>query len=439
MTDAVSRQRTRGYLTQIKSSFLFKGLAVAASFFVIPLMIRYLGQEQFGVWSTILSVMSWVVFFDLGIGNGLRNQIAAALAKNDSAGAVRYISASYSLIGVVALVLFIAVSCAAFFVPWQSVFNTRNVPEVDLRTTVLVSAFFIFLNFWLSLVGQLLNAVQKTSAIVFGQFLTNAFALAMVAVLAWFTAPSLILLASAFGIALVGANLVLSLWFYRRRPDLAPHLSLDFAHVRPMLSFGLQFFVIQLAGLVIFTTDKILITQLFGPASVTQYDVVFKLFGIITLLHSLIMAPLWSSYTDAYHRNDLGWMRAMVKKQIGIFLLCALAAVALAVLARPLIRVWIGPATYVSPILVVSMTVFVMISAWSNIFAYLVNGIGAIKLQLISASIAMLINIPLSIFFTRHLGLGVEGVVWATCVSLSLFAVLGPLQVRALLKGGTPS
>lgn len=434
MNQTVSRERTRNYISQIKGSFVFKGLAVAASFFAVPLMIRYLGQEQFGVWSTILSVMSWIVFFDLGIGNGLRNKIAEALAKNDFAEASRYISSGYSLIGFISLFLFVVMAIANSFIPWQKVFNTTIVTEDMLRYSVLISAFFIFLNFWLSLINQILNAVQKTSAIVFGQFISNALALAFAFALMKLTDASLLYLAVAYGISLISTNSLLSLWFYRKRRDLIPKLSLDTRHIRPLLSLGLQFFVIQVAVLVIFTTDKILITQLFGPQYVTQYDVVFKLFGTITIVYSLITAPLWSSYTDAYHRGDFAWIKGILRKQFVIFGLIVLAAMVMVAMAKPIIALWIGDDLEVSMPLIISMGAFILVSTWNNIFSYFVNGIGEIKLQLFSSAIAMLLNIPLAIFFTKYLGFGIDGIVLATCVSLSLFAVLGPFQVYAILK-----
>ena len=72
---------------------------------------------------------------------------------------------------------------------------------------------------------------------------------------------------------------------------------------------------------VIFTTDKILITQLFGPQHVASYDVVFKLFSVITIVHGILMAPLWSAYSDAYHRNDMEWIKKTIKNQLKIYLL----------------------------------------------------------------------------------------------------------------------
>lgn len=463
MSDMVSQQRTRNYISQIKGSVVFKGLAVAASFFTIPLMIRYLGQEIFGVWSTLLSIMSWVVFFDLGIGNGLRNKLAESLAKNQTLEAARFISSSYSLIGLISFILFAIMATATFFIPWQQVFNTQVVTETTLRYTVLIATFFICLNFWISLINQVLNAVQKTSLVVFGQLISNVMALAFVVILTegtlnklisqfyifyksnadegWkeiarsflsfpeISDASLLYLVTLYGLSLVISNVLLSFWFYRRHRELLPKPSWDGSHCRPLLSLGLQFFTIQVAALVIFTTDKMLITQLFGPQSVTQYDVVFKLFSIITLVHSLITVPLWSSYTDAYHRQDFVWIKQILHKQLMIFGIVVLAVIALGLMAKPIIKLWIGADLEVSVPLVISIGVFILVSSWNNIFGFVLGGIGKIRLGSFYTIITAGLNIPVCYFFAIKLDLGVPGIVWGTVVSIFISAFISPLQV----------
>jgi O-antigen/teichoic acid export membrane protein len=436
MTEAVSRERTRNYLRQIKGAVAYRAVAVAASFLAIPLMIGYLGQEQFGVWSTLLTVMSWVVFFDLGVGNGLRNKVAESLAKNEREEAARYIASGYTFIGLISLVVWAVVTLAAFIIPWQAVFNTHVIPETALRTTVQIAVFFIVLNFWIGLIAALLGAVQKTSVIALGQLISNLAILGLVYVLTQTTDASISQLALVYGLSLVTANILLSLWFYRGHPELRPHPYLDKRHVRPLLHVGLQFFTIQLAVLVIFTTDKMLITQLFGPQYVTQYEVVFKLFSVITFAHGLVSAPLWSAYTDAYHRGDLVWIESMLRKQMMIFGGIVLAVVVLCLSARPIIAVWIGRELVVSLTFIMVMGIFVLISIWNNIFAMLVNGIGKIRLQLYTAVVAMLVNIPLSIFFATYLGLGLTGIVLGTICSLLLAAVALPIQVHLLINPG---
>lgn len=436
MTEAVSKERTRNYLRQIKGAVVYRAAAMAASFLAIPLMIGYLGQEQFGVWSTLLAVMSWIVFFDLGIGNGLRNKVAESLAKNERVEAARYIASGYTLIGLIALAVWVIVTVTSYFIPWQTVFNTHAIPEVTLRTTVQIAAFFIVLNFWVALIGALLGAIQKTSLVALGQLITNLAVLGLVFMLTKISNASISQLALVYGLSLVLANIPLSLWFYQRHPEFRPYPYLDKQHVRPLLHVGLQFFTIQLAVLVIFTTDKMLITQLFGPQYVTQYEVVFKLFSVITFVHTLISAPLWSAYTDAYYREDFVWIKRMLHKQLMVFGGVTLAVLALALSARPIIAIWIGRELVVSLPLIIVMGIFVLISIWNNIFAMLVNGIGKIRLQLYTAVVAMLVNIPLSMFFATYLGLGLSGIVLGTICSLLLAAVALPIQVHLLINPG---
>ena len=437
MTADVSKERTRNYLHQIKGAVVYKALAMLASFLAIPMMIRYLGQEQFGVWSTLLTVMSWIVFFDLGVGNGLRNKVAEALAKNDKVEAASYIASGYSLIGLIALLLWALVTGVSFFVHWQAVFNTQSIPETALRLTVQVAVFFVVLNFWIGLIGAILGAVQKTAMMALSQLVSNVFALLFVFVLTKTTAASITYLALAYGISLVIANIGLSRWFYQGHPELRPKPYLDKQHVSPLLSVGMQFFTIQIAVLVIFMTDKMLITQFFGPEYVTQYDVVFKLFSVITFAHTLITAPLWSAYTDAYHRNDLFWIKHMLKKQIVIFGLIVLAVIAMVVLARPIIKLWIGHEFDVSFSLLISMGLLVLASTWNNIFGLVLGGIGKIRLGSIYTIFTALLNIPLSYFIAIKLGFGVAGIVLGTFLSIAISSIISPIQVYFFIYAKT--
>lgn len=437
MSDAVSNERTRNYLRQIKGSVIYKAISMVASFCAIPLMIDYLGQEQFGVWSTLLTIMSWIIFFDLGIGNGLRNKVAEALAKNDSVEAAHYVSSGYGLVGVIALILWAIITNASFFIPWQIVFNSQAIPEETLRITVQISAFFILLNFWIGLISALLGAVQKSSWVALGPLISNVLTLTLIYGLTKFADASISNLAIVYGISMIAANLMLSIRFYQQNPGLIPYFFWDKSHVRPLLSVGVQFFIIQLAVLVIFTTDKFLIAQIFGPQYVAEYEVVFKLFSIISFAHTLISAPLWSAYTDAFHRNDIAWIRTMLRKQLMLLAGIAMAVVILALIAKSVISLWISVEFFVSWPLIVAMGLFVVISSWNNIFAMFVNGIGNISVQLYTAIAAMLINIPLALFFTNQLGFGSYGVVLATCISLLFAGVALPIQVLQIIRRQT--
>ena len=436
MNLTISKDRTDNYLKQLKASFLFKVLAIGASFLIIPIMIRYLGNEQYGIWSTLLSIISWIVLFDIGIGNSLRNKISEALVKDDKKKARDYISTAYVLIGLISVVLLISFLIASSFIPWQRFFNTSILSNHELESVVNITASFLFINFWLSLINQVFNGIQKTSFVVFNQFLSNTLALIFTYVLYLYFETSLWKLAFVYGSSLLLSSLLLSLWFYRKNQEFIPQVKY-YVHkyTKSITSLGFQFFIIQIAVVAIFTTDKILITQLFSPEYVTSYDVVFKLFSVITIAHSLLMAPLWSAYSDAYHREDFGWIKRTIKNQLKIYLLIVLATIGLIFLAKPVISIWIGKDFVIDNMLITVMGLFVLVSTWNNIYAYFLNATNKLDTQIKTSIIAIFVNIPLSIVLVKYLDFGVYGIVIGTILSLLLFAVFGSLQTYRILKG----
>jgi len=430
-----SDSRTQEYISQLRKSFIFKTLALGSTFITIPIMIKYLGEQQYGIWSTLLSIVSWIVLFDIGIGNGLRNKLSESLAKNSMQEAQNYISTAYVIIGIIAILLFFIILLFSSFISWQNIFNIKVISNSELKKIVHITIFFLFLNFWLSLINQVFNGLQKASFVILNQFLSNCLILIFVSILYIFYERSLVKLAFLYGFALMISNVLLSLWFYLNHNDLMPKIKyFHLKYIKSITNQGIQFFIIQIAVVVIFTTDKILITQLFGPEYVANYDIVFKLFSIISIVHSLIMAPLWSAYTDAYYRKDIIWIRQTLKYQIKIYPLIVLSVIFLIFTSQSIISLWIGGNVIVDYSLIISMAFFILISTWNNIFAYFVNAINQLDVQIKTSVAAIFLNIPLSMFLVKVLHIGVYGVVLATSISLFLFTIFGTLQVWKILN-----
>ena len=67
----------------------------------------YLGAEQFGVWATMLTLVTWVMIFDLGVGNGLKNKIAENIAIKQMNKAQSYVSTAHGLTGGILLIIYV--------------------------------------------------------------------------------------------------------------------------------------------------------------------------------------------------------------------------------------------------------------------------------------------------------------------------------------------
>src|ERR1700692_3845800 len=71
---------------------------VSTSLITIPLTVHYLGDERFGLWMTISSVLAMANFADFGIGNGLLNAVADAYGKDDYERIRRAVSSGFAVL-----------------------------------------------------------------------------------------------------------------------------------------------------------------------------------------------------------------------------------------------------------------------------------------------------------------------------------------------------
>lgn len=432
-----SASRTKVVKRHISLTFVYKALAIGLSFLLVPLTINYLNIEQYGIWMTLLSIMSWVAFFDIGLGNGLRNKLAEAVAVNDIKLAKTYVSTAYIAISVMALLFFVILLAVLPVVNWTKVFNTTSPDNAELLKLVFVVGFFFLFNFVLSLCNQMFYAYQEASLATMGSVLLNLFALIVIYILIHYTSGSLFYLGICYGLSMVLSNLLLIYYFFKKHRAIIPSTKyIDLGKIRDIAMLGIKFFIIQIAVLIIFATDNMIITQVLGPAEVTPYNVVFKLFSIITIGHGILVAPLWSAYTEAYAKGDINWIRSTLRKLNMLMIPIIIAVLILIIFARDIIDIWVGPNIKFPYLLVVFMGIYVAISVWNNIYAYFVNGIGRVEPQLYSAIIAGVINIPLSVYFAKSLAMGISGVILGTIVSLSLFAIIGPIQSYYIVNRG---
>ena len=141
-------------------SLLFKATAMLSSFVMVPITLTMLNQEIYGVWLTISSILFWFTFFDVGLGSGMRNYLAAALTRNDMSLARRYISTTFILLFMIALVVGV---CCCLFVPFldmNKIFNTQMESNNVLMYSMLVALLATLIFFAIRNVGTIYISMQ---------------------------------------------------------------------------------------------------------------------------------------------------------------------------------------------------------------------------------------------------------------------------------------
>lgn len=419
----------------ILASFLIKGLSILISFILVPLTIDYISKEQYGIWLVLSSIITWFRFFNVGLGNGLRNRFAEALAKDEIDKARTYVSTTYAVLTLIIaglVILFLAVNP---FISWAKILNASDSFANELQFVVMIVFSFFCINFVLKLLNSVVTANQQPSLVGGFNLTTNVLSLLIIFILTKTTEGSLTKLAWVMSITpfvvLTTASIIL---YSTRYKKFAPSIKfIDFSYVKDLMSLGVKFFVIQIVGIVLFSTDNIIITQLYGPAEVTPYNIAYKYFGIITTGFAIICTPFWSAYTDAYHRNDISWIKRVNKKLRTIWLGFSVLALFLLVISNFFYGIWV-PTVEVDFFLSCFMCLYVIFFNWNSIYVLFVNGVGKVTLQLVFAVLGGILNIPLSILFAKTFGMGPAGVILATTISIWHGGILMPIQYKKILN-----
>lgn len=428
-----ANRRSNKAIKNILWSIFFKGSSILISLVLVPLTLSYLNTYEYGVWLTISSILTWIYFFDIGLGNGLRNKLTEALAKRENELAKIYISTTFFYMGIIAAGFYILFMIAQYWLNWNAILNVDSNKVSNINSIVAIVFAFFCLNFVFRLIGNIYMAYQKPAINDLLSFIGNVISLVLIYICTIFSSGSLLYVASIFsGIPVIILIIAYPITFHYYK-NITPSLR----YVRPrylnsLMALGLQFFIIQVSCIVIFMTSNLIISHLFSPEEVTPYNIAFKYFTLIITIFTIIITPFWSAITEAYTLNDMKWIKQSIPKLIIIWGILSIITLIMVIISPWAYRIWIGDEVKVPFSLSIFCGLYATITNWNNIYSYTLNGVGKIKLQLYSSIISGLLYIPLAIVLGRLIG--ISGVMLATCFILLISSIWSPIQCWKIIN-----
>lgn len=426
--------RSKKITKNVFVSFGLKGMSMALSFLLVPMTLSYLTQYEYGVWLTLSSILVWLDFFDVGLGNGLRNKLTECLALGKLDLGRAYVSTTFVVLSMIGLTLIIVFYVLSLFVNWDTVLNTTQNPIKHISEVVLVVFILCVINFVMKTIGTIFIANQEPMmADMFG-CISQLLSLLMIILLKQFTTGSLMNVAVCFSISPILVYFISYPYTFRKRfPRLMPSIkSVNLSLVKDIAGIGFQFFFIQVVCLLLFQSSNIIIAQVFSPAEVTPYNIGYRYLNVITVFFMIIITPLWSAITDAYTKQDYRWIQKSISVMIRIWLVFLLLVVILYFSSDFLITLWVGNEVIVSKSILLAISCFVSIDMWNRIFASFANGTSHLKIQLYSAILEGVIFIPLALSLSESMG--VASVAWALMGVSLIPAVVLYLDYSLTLK-----
>jgi len=327
----------------ILASIFIKGLSIIISLLYVPITLNYLNPTRYGLWMTLTSIVAWMGIFDIGLGNGLRNKLAEALALGEKEKAKKYVSTAYAILSIIVISILILFLIANHWINWSAALNTAESYRSELKILSIVIVVLFGFKFVLNIISTVFTADQKPAIGSIFEVFGSILGLIIIYILTLTNRTSLIAFGLAAMLTPVIVYLVVSIYFYKNKYYyLKPSWkSIELSYAKDLTGLGIKFFVIQIAALIIFQTSNILISQFFSPAEVTPYNISFKYFGVLTMLWGIILAPIWSAFTQAKTLNDIIWVKKTISRLNKLMIPTILLLVLMSFGARYVQKEWL--------------------------------------------------------------------------------------------------
>lgn len=414
----------------IVGSFVIKGWSCIVQLLLVPITLNCLNQYEYGIWLTISSVLLWIDQFDIGLGNGLRNKLAEALAKGDKHKAHSLVSTTFfTLFGIFPLVL--GIIFVIFNTDCHALLNVNRNMVPNLQLVLAMSVAIVGITFVFKIIGNIYLALQLPAInnliVVAGQTLS----LLAIWSMSLFEIRSFLLITIAYTLCPLVIYLIAAPITFSKYGYLTPSISLyNSRDLKDIFSLGVSFFITQVAWLFVFASTNIIIAKVLSHAEVTVYQISYRYFGVLLMFYSIISIPLWSASTEAYTTGDWAWIRHTVKKMNRLALYAFLGLGIMLLISKPVYDIWVGKDVIIGYEVSAVIALYVGILIYSTCYSNILFGIGKIRLITIVTCIEAAIYIPLAYLLGRNYGL--PGIIWSLVIVNLLCAFSNKIQFSKL-------
>jgi len=409
-------------------------VAILTSIISVPLTVSYLGPERYGIWLTLNSALMWLYLGQMGLGgNALVTRLSKALADEDDAAAAELVSTSFFALTGIGAGVGLLLMTLTWGADWRVVFNATNaVSAIELNLAVWWSLFLflaLFPNTVIDAVfvahheGYLANGWSLGANLL--SFAGLIYAVSTKASLPW-------LVVAVFGARVIG-GLGAALSLFLRRPTLLPSWRrFSRGRLRSLSGLGGRYLVAQLTSMGMFQSQPFIIIQILGPGAVGIFGVTQRLISLPLLVVQSLANAHVAAYAAASAKGEGKWLKGtLVRNTVQAAIGTAISVTLIALVARPVIRLWAGPELVPGMGLVVFMALYVFVNAGVTHASSLLYAVERVGRQALYGLVNAVLTVGLGVVFTQRWGLA--GLAGAMLVS---FLLVNPIaqwrELRAI-------
>ncbi len=179
MSSSGARYTTTEKRAMTKFNLLLKGsslqlleslVAIATGLITLPLMLKYLGTEQYGVWVLVGGFTGLLYIFDLGFASSVTRGVASTIAVKDVKKTNGIINSALLIYSILAIVIMIAVAVAALVAHYNPI---DAVSSQDLQLVILLIGLSIAIEFPFKAFAGITTAYLRYDLVAIYKILTK--------------------------------------------------------------------------------------------------------------------------------------------------------------------------------------------------------------------------------------------------------------------------
>lgn len=401
-------------LTSVAANWVGFAAQMLAAFFLSPLLVHGLGDERYGIWALLDSVIAYFTLFDLGVAASVVRYVARFEAVRDDDRLNRVFSTSLSIFGAAGLAVLVLTAGVAF-----GGLSLLHVPEAlvtEARPALLLLGLNLAVGLPLSVFPAVLDGL--------GRYPTKTGVRTVGLVLRCFLVylltrhggglVELAGLALVFSVAEHGA-MAMAARHYLPQLRFSPRL-VDRDTFHTIRGYSLDAFVAMVAGRISFQTDALVIGRFLAPSFITFFALAARLVEYSKDSLRVATAVLTPAISALDARGDQGGIRTVLLTSTRYALWLILPAqLGLLLLGRPFLTLWLGPdyADRSYPVLAI-LAAPLALAVSQSVSARVLYGSGRLRWFSRVALTEALANLVLSVALVGPLG--IEGVALGTAL-----------------------
>lgn len=315
-------------------------VTLAVTFLTMPIIIKLLGDEWYGIWVVVGTFMGYFGVLDFGLTSATTRYLAKHWKGNDQAEIAKTITTSFTGFCILSCVALVLAGLSILLAPY---FLDSEVSITNIQIVLLILALDLAIAFPVSVYQAVLMVEMRNDLIGTIKIVQSLIKVPLVYWLVSVDGNIIHVALMTFGLNLLMRFMIIWKALSYLDNKALQLKSFSWRALEKYFHFGKFTFLGQIGDLIRFRLDVVVIAGYLGSALVVPYEIALQLNRIASQAVSNVVSGSQPVFTNYYAegRMDLVREKLLFLTRVNVFVSTILAA-SLLLVAQSLISIWVG-------------------------------------------------------------------------------------------------